>query len=89
MTTSALSVFDRLPSLPSNIAPGNAALWAATILLKATLERNWPIQDVRSMMFTLAAAHCQNVPDETLHAELTTAVESFRAHAAREDGALQ
>ena len=79
----ALRVMDSLPSLPSGISPGSAALWAASTLMQATLERGWPADELADLLLTLAVMPAADrCTDDELHALLQKKLDAIRAHRA-------
>lgn len=79
----AMSVMDRLPTLPTELSPGNAALWAANTLLIAALERGWPQDEMADLLLTLVAVFSANrLTDDELHVLLQKKLDAIRAHRA-------
>ena len=73
----------RLPELPSSTDPGTAAIWAATILLKAAHERGWPIHELAGWMMTLVVVPSADWhTDDELHAMLQATLDRTRARRA-------
>ena len=48
---------DNLPTLPSEISKGTAALWAANILMQTGLDRGWDGVDITDLLISLAVIH--------------------------------
>lgn len=73
---------DRLPELPSELPADAAGFWAASVLLQAATERQWPGEPLRMQMAMVLAGLAGAASDETLHAELQAALDVSRAHGA-------
>lgn len=71
---------DTLPTLPHDVSPGSAALWAANILLGATLERGWPADQIGDLLLTLTArVASRHHADHELHAILQHKLDAARS----------
>ena len=75
-----LDPMDRLPELPSDIAPFAAGMWAGTVLMQAATERQWPREQLRMQVLLIAAGLAGDATDKQLHAELQQALDASRAH---------
>lgn len=74
---------DSLPSLPSNLDAGGAALWAGTVLMTAALERGWTRDHIVDGLLTLAVVSMADFySDEEFHARLQAHLDSIRARRA-------
>ncbi len=75
-----LDQLDRFPELPDDISHIGAGIWAASVLLQATLERGWAKNELRQAMLTMVAATLAATgDDEQIIAELREALDSYRA----------
>jgi len=71
---------EHLPELPSDVDEATAGLWAATVLMRAALEREWRKHIVREVLMTLTVGVCMDDRnDAELHDDLQACVTRMRA----------
>jgi len=71
------------PALPDDADFASAALWAATILMHASIDRGWNRSELRHTLLTLAAVPCAaHATDEQLHQELQGILDAIRSNRA-------
>lgn len=75
----SFDALDLLPELPSSIDETTAALWAATVILKAGNERRWRMDRVRKVLYTLTVrVGMEGMSDDELRAEFERCLNSAR-----------
>jgi hypothetical protein len=84
--TKEYDVMARMPELPSDTTPTAAAMWAASVLLHAAVQRSWPREELRKVLLVL----CLRVGvDDLSDAELLTEVRTVLAQLRAPGGALR
>jgi hypothetical protein len=77
-----MKALENLPSLPSDMSPTQAVLWAGATLSTEALRRNWPVGDMRELFFILALQLSPDEPDDKLHVAFQRAIDVMRANRA-------